>query len=87
MSKYLIESPHTKEQCLQALDDTLAKGPGVLAKYEFGCMAGDHRGWAIVDADNVNAVRNLIPDTLRSKSRIVPLTEFTPDQIRSFHQK
>lgn len=87
MSKYLIESAHTKEECLKALDDTLAKGPEVLAKYRFGCMAGDHRGWAIVDAQDENTARNLIPQSLQAKTKVVELQEFTPDQIRAYHQK
>ena len=41
---YLIESPHTKEECLQALDDVLARGPEFLARFEWGCMSGDHTG-------------------------------------------
>jgi len=87
MSKYLIESPHTKEECLKALDDTLDKGPDVLAKYQFGCMAGDHRAWAIVDATDEKSARNLIPQSLQAKTKVVELHEFTPDQIRSYHTK
>ena len=86
MARYLIESPHTKEECLQALDEVLAQGPETLARYDFGCMAGDHTGWATVEAGSESEAQNPVPGFLRSKARVVELTKFTPDQIKSFHQ-
>jgi hypothetical protein len=87
MAQYLIESKHTKEQCLQALDNLLDKGPDVLNKFEFGCMAGDHTGWATVEADNQQQAEELIPKPLRSQTRVVQVSKFTPEQIRSYHNK
>src|SRR5690349_18227579 len=34
MSDFMIESPHTKDECLHALDETLASGQEILAQYE-----------------------------------------------------
>jgi hypothetical protein len=87
MARYLIESPHTAEECLRALDEVLAQGPELLAKYDFGCGANVHTGWAIVEAASESAARNTIPGFLRSKARVVEVGKFTPEQIRSFHQK
>ncbi len=84
---YHIESAHTPEECLKALDEVLAKGSQQLAKFDWGCMSGDHRGYATVEAKSESDVQTLIPGFLKSKSRVVPVTKFTPDQIRSFHQK
>jgi hypothetical protein len=84
---YQIESSHTPEECLKALDEVLAKGPQNLAKYDWGCMSGDHRGWATIEAKSESEAQNLIPTSLRAKTRVVPVTKFSPDQIRSFHQK
>jgi hypothetical protein len=86
MPQYLIESPHTKEECLKALDETLAKGPDVLNRFEYGCMSGDHRGWATVEAGSENQAREYVPSFLRSKTRVVQVGRFTPEQIRSFHK-
>jgi len=87
MERYLVESPHTPEECLRALDEILAKGPGVLADYEWGCMAGDHTGYAIVGARSASEVKDNIPSFLRGKARVVQLNKFTPEQIREFHRK
>jgi hypothetical protein len=82
---YLIESSHSKEECLQALDDVLARGPGFLSKFDWGCMTVDHTGWAVVEAPNDTAARSMVPAVVRGKARVVEVTKFTPDQIRSFH--
>lgn len=57
MERYIVESPHTKDECLRALDEILAEGPAVLNKFDWGCQTGDHTGYAVVDADNETAVR------------------------------
>ena len=83
---YHIESPHTKEECLQALDETLARGPQLLVQYDWGCMAGEHIGWATVEASSESEARNMVPALVRSKARITPVSKFTPSQIESFHR-
>ena len=87
MERYLIQSPHTPPECLRALDEILAKGPGSLARYEWGCMAGDHTGYAIVEARSETEARESVPEFLRGKARLVKLNKFTPEQIREFHKK
>ncbi len=87
MEKYLVESKHTQEECLRALDEVLAKGSDVLNRIEWGCMAGDHTGYSIVDARSESDALQIVPMFLRGKARAVKLNKFTPDQIRSFHQK
>jgi len=85
MERYIVESPHTKDECLRALDEVLAEGPAVLNKFDWGCKTGDHTGYAVVDAENETTVRNMIPSFLRTKARVVKVGKFTPEQIRSFH--
>jgi hypothetical protein len=87
VAKYMIESPHTKEDCLRALDEIVAQDPRFLQKFDFGCMAGVHTGWAIVDAGSESAARNMLPSFLRAKARVTGLNKFTPEQIKSFHEK
>jgi len=87
MERYFVESPHTPQECLRALDEILAKGPGVLGRYEWGCMAGDHTGYAIVEARSESEVRESIPPFLGGKARVVKLNKFTAEQIQDFHRK
>jgi hypothetical protein len=50
MNRYLIETTHTKEDCLHTLDLILAHG--FITHYDWGCEDGLHTGWAIVEADS-----------------------------------
>jgi hypothetical protein len=84
---YFIQTPHTKEECLKALDEQLAKGPETLKKFYYGCGAGDHTGYAIVDAKDEAEARKLVPSFLVNKARVVEIGIFTPEMIRSFHTK
>jgi len=87
MDRYFIESLHTPEECLRALDEVLAKSPDMLAKYEWGCMSGDHTGYAIVEARSAQEAAGIVPEFLRGKARVVKLNRFTPEQVRQFHKK
>lgn len=84
---YLIETPHNEAECLRALDEQLELGSDVLDKFYFGCMAGDHTGYAIVDANSEDEARKLIPSFLVDKSLITEVGKFTPEMIRSYHKK
>jgi hypothetical protein len=87
MKKYMIEVPHTKEECLRTLDEQLAKGPEILKQFSYGCMAGDHTAYALVDVRDEKDARNLVPTFLLNKARITEVGIFTPEAIRSFHTK
>jgi hypothetical protein len=87
MARYIIESPHTKEECLRALDEELEKGKDILGKFDYGCKAGDHTAYAIVDANSKNDALKLVPTFLQNKARVVEVDKITPEMIRSFHTK
>lgn len=84
MARYLIAVPHAPGECLRALDDVLARGPEDLARYEWGCGDGGHTGYALVQAGSKAAVEAEIPAFLRPRARIVELSTYTPEQVRSF---
>lgn len=85
--KFLIETPHTEAECLRALDEQLNKGPEILEQFNYGCMAGDHTGYALVDVKDDAEARRLVPAFLIDKARIEKVDVFTPDVIRSLHKK
>jgi hypothetical protein len=87
MDRFLIISPHTAEQCLAVLDDMAAKEPQMLAKTDWGCMAGDHTAYMIVEAKDEMAAKNKVPQIVRDQAKVIKLNKFTAEQIKSFHQK
>ena len=87
MAKYMIESPHSNKDCLKAMDEISAQGPQFLEKFDFGCGAGVHTGWAVVDAASESAAKNMLPSFLRGKAHVTAVNKYTPEQIKSFHEK
>jgi hypothetical protein len=80
---YLIEAPHSPDECVQAMDEALARGPRFLAQFDWGCVGGEHTGWATVEADNEYEARGMVPAVVRSRARIVRVGKVTPDNINA----
>ncbi len=74
MERYLIESPHTVEDCDQVIQDVYAAG--YLHYFDWGCKDGVHSGWAIVEAENIEHARQIVPWRVRPQARIVRLVKF-----------
>jgi hypothetical protein len=81
MPLFEIESPHTPEECAEGLKD-LQSNKEVLNKFVWGCQLGSHTGWALVEAQNENAARDLIPKIVRGKARVTQVEKFTPEQVK-----
>ena len=84
---YLIVSPHTKAECLAALDALAAKGEATLAQYDFGCMSGDHTCYLKTQAASEQEALASVPEALRAKAKAVKLTKFTVAQVKAMHSQ
>ena len=85
-SQYFIESPHTKEECLAALDAIAEHGKNALNRWDFGCMEGNHTGYAMVEAQSENEALNQVPDIIRHKARVNKVHRFSTEEIAAFHK-
>ena len=85
--RYLLIMPHTPEQCLASLDAMEAESPQLLAKTDWGCMAGDHTGYLVVHASSEQAALNMVPASERAQAKAIKLNKFTEAEIKSFHKK
>ena len=56
-------------------------GSHYLPRAEWGCPAGDHRAWVIVEADSDDAARLMVPPVIRPTSKVVRLHQFTAEEI------
>ncbi len=86
-NNYLVMMPHTKEECLKALDEYSAETPKLLSQVEWGCMAGDHTGYLFMMGSNETEVRNMLPANQRKGAKIEMVNTFSKEQIKSFHEK
>ena len=87
MERYIVESPHTPQECLAPSTESSQKAQESSPDTSGGPVAGDHTGYAIVEARSESEVKESIPLFLEGKARVVKLNKFTPEQIRDFHRK
>lgn len=85
MTTYLIELPHTKTECMKAVNEISEKGSEFLCKVYWGCMSGIHNGWVIVEAENELAARTLIGSPfMRNNAQIVKVARFTEEDLELY---
>lgn len=84
---FMIEMPHTKEECMRMLDDIKEKTPDILNKMEWGCMDNNHVGYAIVEAKDKKEALNMLPGKERDKAKVTKLDRFTVKQIEDLHKE
>jgi hypothetical protein len=83
MPKFLVVSNHTGEDCIKALQETLAIG--YLTHFEWGCKDDVHTGWAIMEAENKAQAIMSVPTFLRAEAQVILLTQFDPEKVRRMH--
>ena len=83
MNRYLVESIHTAEDCHHAVEQFIIYGH--IINFDWGCEAGVHTSWAIVEAENESQALMSVPSRLRSKARAIRLNKFTPEMVQAAH--
>jgi hypothetical protein len=86
MNVYFVQTSHTPEQCIQALTDLKGKGDAYLSKFEFGCMSGNHTGYAFLEGSSEENVRQMLPKEAQDNAKIQKVDKFTSDQIEKLHK-
>ncbi|UCF65201.1 MAG: hypothetical protein JSW33_05040 [bacterium] len=83
MDRFLVEVPHEEEvvACARAVEILLKTGSHFLSNAEWGCSDGEHKGWIILEAENKQQARNMLPPAYRGQAKIVRLNKFTLEQI------
>jgi hypothetical protein len=83
MPKFLIEAPHegTTQACLKAIELFHRTGSHFLTHADWGCKDGQHTAWIIVETDNREDARRILPVPYRASAKIVQLNAFTGDDL------
>jgi hypothetical protein len=83
MPKFLIEVAHEAEvvACARVVEVFLKTGSHFLTNADWGCMDEEHRAWILVEVDNKEEARQIIPPAFRSQAKIVRLNKFTLQEI------
>ncbi|HZP18030.1 MAG TPA: hypothetical protein VFB00_08700 [Terriglobales bacterium] len=85
MDRYMIETPHTSEECLALIK--LINAQGYLWNFDWGCEAGVHTGWAILEAENEAEARLAVPPLVRNRARIIRLNKFDAATIEYYEKQ
>jgi hypothetical protein len=85
MNRYLVESSHLAKDCYHVIEMFVYHGH--INNFDWGCEAGVHSGWAIVEADSESMALLSVPAILRPKSRAIKISKFTPEMMQSSHEK
>ena len=89
MARFLIEVPHEEDEvaCARAIEIFLKTGSHFLSKADWGCTDGEHKAWIIVDVDEKEEARAILPPAFRSEAKIVKLSYFTMDDVDEVLQR
>jgi hypothetical protein len=85
MQRYLIEAPHTEEDCLALIEEVNARG--YLSNFDWGCRAGIHTGWTIIEAESIAEARMAVPPLVRPRAHIIPLNKFDASELAVMHEE
>jgi len=83
MYRYLIESPHTDEECLEIVKQVIASG--YTTHFDWGCRAGSHKGWVIIEAESETQALLVVPSLVRAKATVVRLNKFSEEDVSPSH--
>jgi hypothetical protein len=83
MPKFLIEVPHEAETvaCAKAVQVLMSSGSHYLTNADYGCRDGDHRGWLVVEVDDRDEARSILPPVYRTQAKIVQLNRFSLEEL------
>ena len=84
MERYLVESTHTAEDCHHVVEQFIIHGH--IINFDWGCQAGVHIGWEIIEAENESQAKQTVPSRLRAKARAIRLCKFSPESIETQHK-
>lgn len=82
MPKFLIQLAHDSDPwaCTRVIETFLQTGSHYLKQADWGCLDGEHTAWMLLDADNKEEARGIVPPPYRAAARIVQLNKFTPEE-------
>lgn len=89
MTKYLLEVPHAASQlgCLEAIEAFLHSGSHFLMNADWGCKDGEHKAWLIIDAEDKEQAKTILPAGYRANAKITMLSRFSREEVEKIKEK
>ena len=83
MDRFLIETTHQEQVCLEIIQ--LLNAQGYLWHFDWGCVGGVHTGWAVIEAENEAQARLAVPPLVRRQARVIKVTKFDTATFARVH--
>jgi hypothetical protein len=83
MARFLIEVPHESERvaCAHAVQVFLNSGSHFMTHADWGCTDGEHKAWIVVDVENKDEARAILPPAYREQAKITRLNAFGLQEV------
>ena len=85
MDRYLVESPHTAQDCEQTIKQVAAMG--YILHYDWGCKSGVHKGWAVIESDSDTEALMTVPPFVRHNAKATKIDRYSLDDFRDLHKE
>jgi|FLYL01.1.fsa_nt_gi hypothetical protein len=86
MRRYMIEVEHQPGECERYLAAIARAGAHYATNAEWGCEAGVHKAWLIIEVHSAEDARLAVPPILRDRARPVRLTRYSLEGLRAVHE-
>jgi len=89
MAKFLIEVPHDdkKDACERAIRVFMETGSHYMTHADWGCHDGEHKAWIVVELDNKDEARAILPPLFRKDAKIIALTKFSMEDVEQIKEQ
>jgi hypothetical protein len=87
--RFLVEIPHDPNEasCKAAYKVFAETGSHYLTHADFGCEDGVHNAWLIVEADDHDEARLVVPPQYRKKTRVTKLKQYAMTEADAPHAR
>lgn len=89
MAHFLIEVPHNadKQSCIEAMEVFVRSGSHFLANAYWGCLDSEHTAQMVVDVDNKEQARRIVPPLYREKAKITRMMKITQEEVDHYRKE
>jgi len=89
MAKFLIEVPHDdkKDACERAIRVFMDTGSHYMTHADWGCHDGEHKAWIVVELENKDEARAILPPLFRQDAKIIALTKFSMEDVEQIKEQ
>lgn len=83
MPQYVIEMTHSSSECVEALEEIEPRAKELLGDIYWNCMSGEHIGRVLVEADNEEQAREMVPESVRNEATVVEVQAVAPELVQA----